>query len=332
MNNRIGCLSTHKEKGVALISVLLVFAIVTIIAGEMLSRSYLDIKRSAAIINTKQAYLYALSGEQFARQILFRDYKGSGTKKVGGDIPRYDALTDQWSTLKKGFDIENGKLSIEISDLQGRFNLNSLRNTDGSSNIAAASQFKKLLSVLKIETNYVPVLADWLDQDKKRRVNGAEDALYRAKHYLTANTALADKTELRLLRGFQSKDYDILKDHVVTLPQRAISSENSKTKYNINTMDAKLLEVLSSNLKSENLKRIKTIQDRGGYNTLNQWINSEEGQYLLPIKEYLTVESEYFEVIVKALFAERTSTIRTHFHRDVKDGTIEVIKRQLTID
>lgn len=332
MNRRTGPLSKHNEKGVALISVLLVFAIVTIIAGEMLSRSYLDIKKSAAIINTKQAYLYALSGEQFARQILIRDYKESGARKISDAIPQSDSLTDNWSTLKKGFDINNGKLTIEILDLQGKFNLNSLRNSDGSSNREASRQFGRLLSVLKIKTNYVPVLADWLDKDKKRRINGAEDALYREKNYLTANIEIADRTELRLLRGFKPRDYDILKDHVVALPQNTISGANSKTKYNINTMDAKLLEALSSSLKSKNLKNIKTIQDGGGYNTIDQWTNSDGGPYLLPIKEYLTIESEYFEVTVKALFAERMSTIRTYFHRNAKDGTIEVIKRQLTTD
>ena len=332
MNNRASSFSTRKEKGVALISVLLVFAIVTIIAGDMLSRSYLDTRKSAAISNTKQAYLYALSGEQYARQVLVRDYRDSGSQTPSGTDTRSDSLTDNWSILKQGFDIDNGTLSIEISDLQGKFNLNNLRNIDGSANMEAASQFERLLSSLKIGTNYAPILADWLDKDKKRRVNGAEDAQYQTNDYYTANKVLADKTELRLLRGFSSEDYDTLQDYVVALPQDAISTVNGKTKYNINTMDAKLLEALSTSLNSDNLKKIKTIQDRGGYNTLNQWTNSEDGRDLLAIKAYLTVESEYFEVIVTALFAERTSTIRTHFYRDAKDGTINVIKRQLTID
>jgi len=322
----------NREQGVALISVLLVFAIVTIIASEMLSRSYLDIKKTAGVINTKQAYLYALSGEQYARQILFRDYKESSSKTLNSETVRSDTLADSWSVLKKGFDIENGKLLVEISDLQGRFNLNSLRNEDGTTNTIASNQFARLLSSLKIKNKYTPVLADWLDKDQKRQINGAEDEAYRQKNYLTANNLIADRTELRLLKGFKSQDYEILKEHVVALPKTSLPSANSKTKYNINTMNAKLLIAMTNNIKPANLKKIKSIQERGGYNTLSQWLNGEGGEYLSPIKEQLTVESEFFEVITKAQFAGRISTVRTHLHRDAKDGTIEVVKRQLTIE
>ena len=67
--------SGSRQRGIALITVLLVFALAAIIASDVASRIYRDIRKTSNLINSKQAYHYALAGEQFARQILFRDYR-----------------------------------------------------------------------------------------------------------------------------------------------------------------------------------------------------------------------------------------------------------------
>ncbi len=305
-----------RERGVALISVLLIFALATVIASEIMSRNYRDIRKTANLINGKQAYHYALSGEQFARQILYRD----------ATVNTSDNLLDNWAVKFDTFDIENGSMTIDIIDLQGRFNINNLVASNGAINPLAAAQFGRLLSVLNISEDYTPALIDWLDQDNAKTARGAEDDDYLQSHYLAANSALADRSELLLLKNLGTEDFEKLKNHVVALPKKVKDKEFNTTKYNLNTLDAKLTEVLAGS-GSYNSNPISQRQRQGGYDSLSQWL-SGEGAALRNRQAQLATKSEFFEVVVKAIVDQRVSVIRTQLHRDAKDGRITVLKRQ----
>ncbi|MDY0007561.1 MAG: type II secretion system protein GspK, partial [Spongiibacteraceae bacterium] len=57
----------------ALISVLLIFALVVILASDIASRQYLDTRSTANLLGMRQAEYYALGAEEWARQMLYRD-------------------------------------------------------------------------------------------------------------------------------------------------------------------------------------------------------------------------------------------------------------------
>lgn len=314
----------YRQRGVALISVLLVFALVSILAGEIISRNYLDIRKTSGFLNSKQAYSYALSGEQFARQILYRDFIESNS--VSSE--RKDALKDNWSLLKKGFDIENGKMTIEIVDLQGRFNVNNLLSVDGQIDQTYAAQFSRLLSVLDVNHDYTQLLADWIDKDHIKMAEGGEDSEYGKRSYLTANNEMVDKSELRLLAGLGYNDYSKIKNHVVALPAAPGSTEKKASKYNINTLDAKLIEAILPNSSVDKIETIVLGQREGGYSSVTKWINSSMGADLAPVESLLSVESEFFEIIVNVQFAGRISSIRSHLYRNSENGEIQILKRQ----
>jgi general secretion pathway protein K len=59
-----------KQKGVALIIVLMIVALVTVLATEMAGRLQLQVKRASNIKDNNQAYWYAMGAEQFARKSL----------------------------------------------------------------------------------------------------------------------------------------------------------------------------------------------------------------------------------------------------------------------
>ncbi|HEB27693.1 MAG TPA: general secretion pathway protein GspK [Porticoccus sp.] len=325
-SNVIGAMSVAmtvrvRQQGVALISVLLIFALATIIASEVASRTYRDIRKTANLINTKQAYLYALAGEQFARQLLFRDYKEEQNVHS-------DQLTDNWATISELFDIENGSMSIEIIDLQGRFNLNNMVSPTGVVNQQAIAQFQDLLNTLSIRSDYSPVLVDWLDSNTTPVAGGAEDEAYQQQGYLTANQALADRSELRLLKGFEFVDYEKLKPYVVALPYWVNDQEIGITKYNLNTLDAKIIEAISD----ESATAIVARQEQGGYSTVSQWISSGDIKSLISIKSQLDTKSQFFELVVTAVYDERVSVIRSHLFRDNSDGSIKLLKRQQGVE
>jgi general secretion pathway protein K len=310
-----------RQKGLALISVLLVFALAAIIASEVASRTYQDIRKTANLINTKQAYLYALAGEQFARQLLFRDYD----EEQSGHS---DQLTDNWSNIKNVFDIENGSMNIEIIDLQGRFNLNNLVSVKGVVNQQAVVQFQNLLNSLSIDTDYSPLLIDWLDSNTTEMQGGAEDEKYLQQGYLTANQALVDRSELKLLRGFKFLDYEKLKPYVVALPYSVDGLEIGTTKYNLNTLDAKIIESISDT----SVATIVARQNQGGYSKVSQWISSGDIKSLASMTRQLDTKSQFFELIVTAVYDGRVSIIRSHLFRDNNDGSLKLLKRQQGVE
>lgn len=310
MNN---CQSTvaGKQRGVALITVLLVFALAALIASEVVSRNYRDIRRTANAISTKQAYYYALAGEQFARQILYRDF-------ADRDNANIDSLTEAWAQTFDTFEIENGKMSIDIIDLQSRFNLNNVASDPAQASV----EFRELLRILNVDTDYTALLQDWLDEDSSALAQGGEDDRYQSgpNAYLAANREMADRSELRLLARMNALDYAALKDYVVALP--------APTHYNLNTLDAKIVQALSAQIDSAKARDIEQRQQAGGYRSVNQWLAVNSAQSLAPVRSRLAVESEYFEVVVKTVYDQRTSVVRTQLYRDKKNGEIRVLKRQ----
>lgn len=307
-----------RQRGVALISVLLVFALASVIAAEVMFRNFQDIRKTANLINSKQAYHFALAGEQFARQILYRDYKQA----------RSDHLNENWATGLDTFELEHGSMLIEISDLQSRFNINNLVGSNGRPNTTAANQFRRLLAELDIDADFVPALLDWLDSDSVLTSNGAEDKKYLEQDYLTANRPMADRSELRLVHNIGPEDYEKLRQHVVAIPKTIKKVQFNSTKYNLNTLDAKLLTVLAGSSSARVAKR----QQQGGYEDLSGWLNSSEGQSLRSIRDQLAVSSEFFEVTVTVQFDQRLAITRTQLFRDKNNGSLTVLKRQQGIE
>ena len=308
-------ISLSKERGVALISVLLVFALVAILAADMLAVNFKDLKKTNNQLQSRQAFYYALGAEQLARQYLYRDYERD--KKI-------DGLKDLWAAEFDAFNIHNGQMTIRIHDLQGRFNLNNLY--DSKNNKPESQQlsfYKNLEQQLSIRPSTGAAITDWLDKDSKVLSGGAEDNAYSniGGGYLAANNPLVDVSELRLIDGMDYKAYSDLKPYVSTLP--------AVTKVNLNTAESYVLKAIAKDLNSSDLKQIAQLQKQGGYNTVAEWLSKPFGAKLNSYKQYFTVSSDYFEVSIKSIYDGRLAIFNSTLYRDPKDGSIQLLKRHI---
>ena len=103
---------TH-QRGVALITALLLVFLATMTAVEAVYSFQLTLSRSAAVLGQRQVWYYALGGEAWALQILRRDREDN----------EIDHSQEDWATPIPALPIQGGALSGRIEDLQGRFNL-----------------------------------------------------------------------------------------------------------------------------------------------------------------------------------------------------------------
>lgn len=289
----------NKQRGVALITVLLVFALVAVIAADMLHRSQLNLRSVGNLVETRQAYYYALGGEAYARQLLAKDLLDNRTSAV-------DTLTEAWAQTKdqQAFEIDNGQMQVEINDLQGRFNLNSLANDSSGT---ALKTFISLLNVLQLNRNYANEWRDWVSKTARPSVDGGADAGADNAGF-NAGGPEADITALRLLPSMQPQDYAKLAPHVMVLPL-ANGGANDGSQININTADDAVLRALSPTL---DVAQVLAKQKTGGIRDL--------GQFPMLDSNTATLKSSFFEVVVTVNYANRWQRVRTVLQRKQKNA------------
>ncbi|MFZ3183320.1 MAG: type II secretion system minor pseudopilin GspK, partial [Pseudomonas sp.] len=244
------------QRGVALITVLLVVAIATVVTAGMIARQQLSIRSSSNQLSARQAWHYALGGEALAQAILARDLKQGGKQS-----PPVDHLREAWARKQAPFDVDEGRISLQIEDLAGRFNLNSLV-VNREVIPQARKRFERLLRNLQIDPQYAARLVDWLDEGQEPSgASGAEDNQYLLLQppYRTGNRRLQDVSELRLLLELSERDYRRLQPYVSALP--------ADTKLNVNTASALVLSTLSDTLSLQQAQELVQARGAEGYRT-----------------------------------------------------------------
>jgi general secretion pathway protein K len=239
----LGC----RQRGVAVLTAMLVVAIGTMIAANLLWDATLDQRRTAAALAADQALLYVQGAEAWVGDILRQDLVSS---------PNSDNLGEDWAMQIPPLPIDGGVITGHLEDLQGRFNLNNLIQTNGDEDKIARAQFERLLALLELDPNLAGAVVDWLDPNGEPQFpTGGEDASYANANppYRTPNTLITSTSELMAINGFDKDSYNRLAPFVAALP--------IGTKINVNTAPAVVLASLSDTLDLATAQSL--IEERG---------------------------------------------------------------------
>ena len=221
-----------RVRGVALLTALIVVAIATAISAAIFFDTGLLLRRSEGGAAREQAMLLAGAAEATAARIL-REELDTGEAAIHP--------AQRWSTPLGPVEIEHaGIVTGELVDLQGRFNLNSLRDRSGQIDPVALQTLERLLIILEIEPGWAPKIADWIDTDDLPTAGGAEDDVYSGLNpgYRPPNRSLTTVSELMWLPEFDLARFARLAPHVAALPRDAAINLCSAT--------AALLDALSN--------------------------------------------------------------------------------------
>ncbi len=195
-------MTSNRQTGIALITVLLILSLATVAAVSMTTRQQLDIRRTTNMLQIEEAYTVLFAAEEFAKALLLFDAKQT---KIPNNT---DGPGDYWndSRLEKAVQsVGNFKLvDFYIEDLQGRFNINNLLGISGA--VQAVSQsnydgFVRLLQKAGLPETLADAAYDWIDANTDQYNDGAEDGAYSAleKAYLTPNMPMASASEINRL-------------------------------------------------------------------------------------------------------------------------------------
>ncbi|MDZ3832778.1 MAG: type II secretion system minor pseudopilin GspK [Sphingopyxis sp.] len=208
-----------QERGAALLSVLLLVAVMAVIAATALDRLTLATRIAGSAATVDQGRAYAFAAEEIALRRV-------------GELVRRDAarltLAGGWLGRDFTLPLPGGEGRARLSDANNCFNLNSLvaETAPGrfSQRSGAVAQFTELMTLLGIDRGEAMAIAgaaaDWIDSDSNDGPLGAEDGVYRAMQtsYLPANRPMVDVSELRAVRGVSAKIYARLKPWICALP------------------------------------------------------------------------------------------------------------------
>lgn len=227
------------QRGVALITALLVIALVTAAAVAMASRQQLDIRRTANTLQRDQAYVYAQGAEVMARVVLAKD------------DPTTDHKEEDWGKSGVTIPFQGGLLTGTLEDIQGRFNLNNVV-TNGLVNPHDVERLTRLLLILQAKnqdkedwknsqpSELASAVVDWIDPDNAvSQPGGAEDSDYLQKErpYRAANAPMTSTSELLLVRGFTSVIYRDLAPYVTALAEHTLINVNTARFDVLRTLD-----------------------------------------------------------------------------------------------
>lgn len=282
----------REQRGVAILTAMLVVTVGTILAVNLMWESQLDQRRTAAALAADQGLMYAQGAEAWAADILRQDLV---------DSPDSDHLGEQWAFELPPLPVDGGLISGRLEDLQGRFNLNNLVTPEGEEDELAREQFERLLASLEIDPSLAGAVVDWLDPDIELHFpTGGEDAAYAGTDppYRTPNTLITSPSELMAVAGFDRDAYTRLAPYVTALP--------SGTRINVNTASEPVLASLSEDI---DLSRAAALVDEraGG--------------------DFVEVEATFADLIPAEMF-EKIDGVSEHF---LLTGTVTLGTTQLTM-
>ena len=243
-----------RQSGVALITALLIVALVGILTATLAWDNALDLRRTMTQIFHDEGTQAAYGAENWVSSLLRDDAFDSSN----------DHLGEIWAAEFPVLPIESqsvqGALTGELADLQGRFNVNNLIGNNGEVDPIALDQFRRLLIVLELDPRFAGIAADWLDADRDAGFpDGAEDAIYSGQvpPYLAANQPITSISELMALEGMDKATFDALAPYIAALPGR--------TDINVNTAPAAVLQSLDESLSVSDVEGLISEREDGGF-------------------------------------------------------------------
>ncbi|MCW2391424.1 general secretion pathway protein K [Sphingobium sp. B1D7B] len=300
------------ERGAALLTVLLLVAILSVVTAVALDRLTLASRMTRNIVSADQGRAYLLTGEQMVANLV------SDLVAVNADRT---TLQGGWLGRDQTISVPGGAVTVQLVDRGNCFNLNSLVvgpepaggvEGDASTMQLAArpvgiAQFAALMRLLGVDQNAATQIAisaaDWIDSDSEPGNGGAEDNYYAGfdPPYRAANTLMADPSELLMVNAMTPQVYQRIRPWVCALPTTRLSP------ININTLlpgQAVLLAMLAPDgLGLEQARQVLAQRPADGYGSVNAfWSLPQLVRLALPedVKNQTVARTRWFEATLRA--------------------------------
>jgi general secretion pathway protein K len=306
----------RRQAGIAVLTAILVVAIATVLAVNLLWQASVNLRRTETLLLQDQARVWDLAGEEYAKHWLAEDSPARGGNSI-------DTLQDDWAR-PVAFELDVGTIMGQLEDQQGRFNLNGLINAEGQPVTEIANQYRRLLTLLPLETPLDPGTAsaltdatiDWIDKDQFPSPEGAEDDRYtnRLPPYRAANYWFTSPSELLAIEGYTAEIYAALRPYVSALPPPAANGQGLRL--NINTARDLVLASLVEGLTPPD---VEPFLNQAYEDPIDFMDDFSAGGKQIPPDIALGVQSDWFLLTVTTSIGSVQSTMYSLLERKDQD-------------
>ncbi|MEH6789444.1 type II secretion system minor pseudopilin GspK [Parasphingorhabdus sp.] len=218
-----------RERGAALLTVLLLVAVIAILAAHGIDRLAGATKLASNARELSQAKAYLIAAESIGMETAEQIVSASPGRTInaGG-----------WNGREQKFPVPGGVIAATLADGGNCFNVNSLVTQQGDVLTArpeGLAQFSRMMVMLGVldgdAADIAESVADWIDSDTAAAPRGAEDQYYLQleEPYRTANALIVDVSELRTVKGVTDDVFVRLSPWVCALPSTDLSPININT-------------------------------------------------------------------------------------------------------
>jgi general secretion pathway protein K len=221
---------TRSEEGVVLIIVLIIIAILTTLAVDLIYFTHIDTEISANTRDEiKSRYIaksgvYVIAGTMKNKPLeeitIFASTRGGES----GDSKGY------WTIQIPFLPFQDGSLSMKVIDERSKINLNALvSQTTNNVDRQVLAELNELFRMLGVDENksslFISSLTNWLDRPISGKRNdqdtGGANADYYAgleNPYQIKDGPLDSVEEIRLINGMDEGFFNLIKDYVTVYP------------------------------------------------------------------------------------------------------------------
>ncbi|MGY8856184.1 MAG: type II secretion system minor pseudopilin GspK [Pseudomonadales bacterium] len=285
-------MTANSQRGVALLTILLLVVSITVVAGSMLASQKIAIRRSGLLFDQNQLLQDIDAGQQLAVTMIRADSNLNDT----------DSAQDIWAQPIPPYTLANHSVSIELRDESGRFNINNLYQ-DGSANTTALAVFQRLLTQLNLEPDITIAVLDWQDAGGEVYQDGGDEStVYAQQSNAVAIDALPNQPfvsidQLLEVTGVSAETLAVLRPYLTAVPYYV--------PININTASPVLLAALMDGANSQQMQSLVDMRAQQALTSIDTvWqlpifgsLNDEQRKALTPM---LAVDSQAFMALITA--------------------------------
>lgn len=288
----ITSMKADSQRGVALLTILLLVVSITVVAGAMLASQKIAIRRSGLLFDQNQLLQDINAGQQLAVTLIRADAKLNDT----------DSEQDIWAQPIPPYTLGGHSIDIELRDEGSRFNINNLYH-NGAVDTAALAVFQRLLTQLNLEPDTAVAILDYQDADSEVYQDGGdENVVYAQQSNRGADTALPNQALLSIdqlaeVKGVDAQVLATLRPYITAVPYYL--------PININTASPVLFAALVEGASSQQMQSIVELRAKQAFSSVDDvWqlpvlssVKEEERKALTPL---LAVDSQAFMALITA--------------------------------
>jgi len=274
----------NNDKGIALILVMWIMVFLIALGTEFALSMKTEVDTTRNFKEDVETYYLAKAGMNLAKAEILADAKfhswteekgyifgsaASGNNDEGGEVPPGEELEAPEPPQRTELPLGNGFIHYSIRDENGKININT-----ASRDVLVKALTANGIPLGSDRDTIVDSILDWIDQDDRHRLNGAESDYYQglSPAYSAKNGPLDSMEELLMVRGVTPELFKGSEEYNSEEPSSAenapglarIFTVQRVAQFNPNTAERAVLEIMYPENQVEEILAKK--EERGWYN------------------------------------------------------------------